>query len=170
MKRLTLFNILNLIIGAVYITLLIVQAYAPFVNLQLKNFWFPVLCMSIGFSLILKAIIFRSDSATWFGSFLIFNGAVLFASFYLPYNYTTLWPVLFSSAAISSLLVGIFFKDWLHYKISSFLIIISLSFYLYAFKIIGLGWFLGLFFLEIVVAVFVGSLIPERFYLHKKEK
>lgn len=170
MKRLTLYIILNLILVVIYIILLFVQAYVPFVKLELNQFWFPTLIIGIGLLLILKAIIFKDDSSTWFGTFLLLNGIMLFWSFYLPYNYTTLWPTLFSAAAISSLFVGIFFKDWLHYKISSFLIIISASFYLYAFKIIGLGWFLLWFFLAIILAVFVGSLIPERFYLNKKEK
>lgn len=170
MKRLTLLNILNLILLLGYITCLIVQAYVPYVKLELKDFWFPMLCIFVGASLIIKAIIFKSDSATWFGTFLLTNGIILLISFFTPYNYINLWPVIFSCAAFSSLLVGIFFRDWLHYKISSFLVIISVSFYLYSFDIIGLGWFLGLFFLTLILAVFVGSLIPERFYLNKKEK
>lgn len=170
MKKLTLYNIVNLIILTGFIVLLCLQRYVPFTELEMKDFWFPVLIMSLGVSLLIKAIIFRSDSSTWFGSLLVFNGSVLFASFYLPYNYTVLWPTLFSSIAFASLMVGIFFRDWLHYKIASFLIIISISFYLYAFNIINLWWFLGAFFLTLIVAVFVGSLIPERIYLNKKEK
>lgn len=80
MKKLTLYNIVNIIFLAGFITLLCVQRYLPFTDLEMKDFWFPVLCMTIGISLIIKAIIFKSDSSTWFGSILVFNGAVLFAS------------------------------------------------------------------------------------------
>ena len=170
MKKLTLYNIVNIIFLAGFITLLCVQRYLPFTDLEMKDFWFPVLCMTIGISLIIKAIIFKSDSSTWFGSILVFNGAVLFASYYTPYNYFTLWPTLFSSVAFASLMVGIFFRDWIHYKIASFLVIISVSFYLYAFKIINFWWFLGAFFITLIVAVFVGGLVPERIYMNKKEK
>ena len=170
MKKLTLFNIINSILAVAYITLLIVQRYKPFAGMPLADYWFPTLCMALGLSLVCKAIIFKSDSATWFGTYLILNGATLFASFYMPLNYTTLWPTLVSSAALSSLIVGVFFRDWLHYKIAAFLAIIFVSFYLYAFKVLALGWFLLTFFGTVVFAVFVGSLIPERFYLNKKEK
>lgn len=170
MKRLTFYKVINLILIVGFITLLIVQGTAPFLKIELADFWFPTLCVIIGILLIFKAIIFRSDSATWFGTFVFVNGAMLITSFYLPYNYFQLWPIFFSSAALSSLLVGAFFRDWLHFKISSFLAIISTTFYLYSFEVIGFWWFLLMLVLAIIFAVFVGSLIPERFYLNKKEK
>lgn len=170
MKRLTLYNIFNLIILCVFISLLVFESITPFFGVSPKHFWFPCLCICIGVSLAIKAIIYKSDSSVWFSITLVLLGTLMFGVYISHMSYNKLWPVLFSIPATSSLIVTIFFKDWLQLKIFTFLTIISISFYLLSFGIISIWWFIPVFIFAFILAFFVCALLPERFYPKKKEK
>ena len=170
MKRLTIYNIINLILVLSFVLIVVIQSNTNFLKVQLSNLWFPLLCVVVGFSLIFKAIIFKSDSSTWFGLILFLNGVVLLVSLYYNITYYLLWPSLITIVAISSLVVAILFKDWLQYKIFIFLIVVNIPLYLYVFKFVGLGLFIFAMIIAVCVAVVVSGLIPKRFYLTKKEK
>lgn len=168
MKRLTIYNIINLILVLSYVLVVAIQLNINFLKIELVNLWFPMLCVTIGLSLLFKAVIFKSDSSTWFGCYLLFNGATLLFSKYYNVSYNYLWPSLISAGVLSSLIVAVLFKDWLHYRIVVVLTFVNIPLYLYVFKMVNLGLFIVITLIS--VAIIITTLILKRFYLTKKEK
>lgn len=137
MKKFVLFNIINLGLIIAYVCLLFLQINNAFVNASLKTFLFCSLCAFLGLSLIVKAAIFKSDSATWFGINLLCNGITILCSVSAQIPYKCLWPTVFSFLALSSGVVAVVFKDLLQFKLLIAFILISVPCYLFSFKVLN---------------------------------
>lgn len=170
MKKFTIFNIFNIFIFICYIVLVQVQKHICVISVAFDDFWFSLLIITFGVSLICKSIIFKSDSSIWFGMLFFVNGCVLFVSYITKIDYTILWPTILSSIMLSSLFVALFFKDWFHCRICILFFIVSVWCYLYSLKIISLIWFVFFTILSFVFIVIMFKRIPINFRSNKKEK
>lgn len=170
MKRLTLYNIINLIILCLFISLIVFEVYKPMFGIDPKDFWFPCFLLCVGLSLLIKSIIYKSDSSLWFAITFLFIGAIIYVIICTDLTFYNMWPALFSAPAFSSLVLTIFFKDFLHLKIFTFLTIVSISLYLLTFSVVSVWWFIPTFIFSFVLAFFICAILPERFYYKKKEK
>lgn len=168
MKKFAIYNVVNLILLVGYVVLIVLKNQIKIINITNSDFWFSTLVIVVGISLLLKAIIFKSDSSTWFGSLLTTNGSVVFLSRQFALSYAMLWPTILSSIMLSSLLVAVFYKDWFHLKIFVWFLIVSVVCYLYSFKIITFLMFIVLLVISLVLAFVVAKLIPIKAFLTKR--
>lgn len=170
MKRLTLYNIFNVLIICLFICLLVFEANNPLFGIAPKSFWFPCFLLCLGGSLLIKAIIYKSDSSLWFALTFIIIGSLIYVVIATSLTFKQMWPSFVTAPAVSSFVLAMFFKDWLHLKIGTFIITINISFYLLSFNIISVWWFIPTFILSFILAFFICAFLPERFYYKKKEK
>ena len=170
MKRLTLYNIFNLLILCLFICLIVFEAYKPMFGISPKDFLFPCFLLAVGLSLFIKSIIYKSDSSLWFAITFLIIGSVIYVIICTKLTFYQMWPALLSAPALSSLLLTIFFKDFLHLKIFTFLTIVSVALYLLSFSVISVWWFIPVFIFCFILAFFICAILPERFYYKKKEK
>lgn len=169
MKRLTLYRLINVSLLAIFAISLMVQNYAPLFSISLKFYWFPLFCLLMGISLLFKTVIFKSDSALWLGVSLILISLSLFSSNIYNLSYKQYWPVVFIIPAMSSLFVGIIFKQWFQIKICLFLLLISIPFFLFSFNILNIWLLILLLIIDLSLTSLVGKLLPERWYLNSKK-
>ncbi len=157
MKKYAFYNFVNIVLGVVYILVLVNKNV--FYNISTPELWFPLFVTLFGISLVIKAVLFKSDSALWFGLNAIIIGIVILLSFNYSISFTILWPVVITSLAFSFFVVGICFKDWLCLRLAIGLMIVSVSCYLYSLKIIELFWFIILEICSIIVSLFVSKIV-----------
>ncbi len=169
MKKYVLFNVINTILLLVYVTVVVLQNQFKIVKISNSDFWFSVLIVIVGLSLIFKAVIFKSDSSTWFGFLLFTIGSVIYFSKLYSLSFAILWPTILSAIMFSSLIVAICFSDWFHLKISVWFFIVSVVCYLYSFKILSLFKFIVLIVISVVLAFSIAKLIPIKSVFNKKE-
>ncbi len=170
MKRLIIYNVFNAITSILFITVLVFELNNPLLNINPENFWFPWFVFCVGLSLFIKTIIYKTDSSLWFALVFMLIGIIMFISMVLNLTFAQMWPAITAIPATSSLVLTLFFKDWMHLKIFLFLTIISLVFYLFSFKIITVVWFIPIFILSFLIALIFSVILPEKFYNKKKEK
>lgn len=171
MKRLTLYNIFNCIILILFAVLVALEVNYRTFGITPKQFWFPCFLICVGLSLLLKSMIYRSDSALWFAITFLSNGAVIYVIMYSHLTFFMMWPTMLTSVpAFSSLLLTIFFKDFLHLKIFTFLSIVGVALYLLSFSVVNIWWFIPIFIFSFIFAFFICALLPERFHYKKKER
>ena len=163
-----MFNIINLGLTATYVCLLILQIKNEVVNVSFKTYLFCLLCAFLGLSLIVKAVIFKSDSATWFGINLLCNGITVLGSFTILSSYKLLWPTVFSFLALSSVVVAVCFKDWLQFKLLIVFSVISVPCYLFAFKILNVKLFVLALCVSAGLAYVLSKLVPVGVRLRKR--
>lgn len=164
MKRITLYTIFNIILLTLFIISLIVQTYIPLLNLPTKSYWFPLFCFLVGVSLFIKCLLFKSDSSLFFSCLLILVSIAIFVITATKLSYANFWPVFVVIPAVTSLIVGLIFRDSLLIKIFVFFMLISVPLFLLSFNILNVGWFCLVLFGFLVLAIYLGSLVPERLY------
>lgn len=169
MKKNTFYNLLNLILVATYVVSLIIQRNFPFLDISLSNYWFPLFCIFVSISMLFKTIIFKSDSSLWLFVCLLLVGVLILCFHYFNLNLLKYWPAAISIISISSLAVGLVFREIYQVKVFVVLSLISIPLYLFSFKIIGVWWFIGILLLSIWTSIFTTRFLPERWYFKNQK-
>lgn len=119
--------------------------------------WFSLALFLIGIYLLLKCYFFGLDSSLWLGMFLCSLSLLGLANYI--YNLTGLEFSLYSFllASIISLIVAIFFKNFLIFKISLLLLLETILFLLYIINVVNLIAF-------VILNTLYAMLISARFY------
>lgn len=164
MKRITLYTIFNIILLSIFVVSLVIQAYIPLLNLPVRNYWFPLFCFLVGISLFIKCLLFKSDSSLFFSLILLLVSISIIVISVTKLSYGNFWPIFIVIPAVTSLIVGLLFKDSLLIKIFVFFSLISVPLFLLSFKVLAVGWFVLVLFGFLILAIYLGSLIPERLY------
>lgn len=163
MKKISIYRIINGVLLVLYVTNLLLQHYLRLFPVHLNNFWFATLLLFLGLSLMSKAIIFKSDSTLWCALLLLFIFAFIVIIDNTVWNYSRMWPLFIEIPAVCSFVVGLIFDQWLNIKVSIVITSIFVPIFLLVIEIINVWWFLLVFFLSISVALYIISLVPERF-------
>lgn len=169
MKKNTFYNLLNLILVATYVVSLIIQRNFPFLDISLSNYWFPLFCIFVSISMLFKTIIFKSDSSLWLFVCLLLVGVLILCFHHFNLNLLKYWPAAISIISISSLTVGLVFREIYQVKVFVVLSLISIPLYLFSFKIIGVWWFIGILLLSIWTSIFTTRFLPERWYFKNQK-
>lgn len=169
MKRINIYKLINLILSVLYLIILFVHKFRPVINLSVSEFWFPALLVFLSFAMLVKFIIFYSDSSLWLFITLLLVGIGTGLVNYYDLKIFTYWVVVLNIFALSSTIVGLVFKEIYQIKTAIALTFWSIPFYLYFFKILGFWWCLAILVVIIYVCLFIFSLLPERWYSNNKK-
>lgn len=170
MKRITLYQIINLILLIIYGVSVLVQKNAPLFNLSWTSYWFPTLCLFVSISMFIKTIMFHSDSSLWLFVTLLFLSAGIYLLNIYHLRFSTYWVVILSIVSLASMLVGLFFKEIYQVKISLVFLFISVPFYLFFFSILNFWWCLLILVVALYGSVLMTLLLPERWYANKPNR
>ena len=168
MKKINLFRIINLVLISTYVVSLIVEKTLPIFNLTLAQFWFPTLCLLLGFSMLFKSIIFKSDSSLWLFVCLVLVSISLYCIYILNLDWATWWVLSLSIVSIASVTVGLVFKEVYQIKVASNVMFVSVPLYLWVFNVINVWVMVALLVVAIWLSLIWNSLLPERWYANKK--
>lgn len=159
MKRFLVYRFISMVLLVVFIVLVVFNSMDKLIPNNSNDFWFYMLCIEFGFLLVLKAIIFKSDSALWFGSNLFLNGLLLIVFSVASFDNSYYWPFVILFVAISSLFVGVIFRDWFQTKLGIVVLVLAIFPYLFAFKIINLIQFIVFEVFSVIFAVLIHKMI-----------
>lgn len=119
-----------------------------------KNYflWFFVFCFFAGAQTLMKAFLFRMDSATYIGFELLLLGISGFLSYFFAFPFKPL--ILLFASGLASLLTFLFTKQQFHVFGGVLMSVSGLVGFLYAIKILNLAIFLAIF----LIFLFIFSL------------
>lgn len=169
MKRYIIYNFTNLVLLIIFVVLIIFNNYNSLLLHNSNDFWFYSLCMGFGISLLIKSIIFRSDSSLWFGTNLFLNGTTMFVMNFVNVDYTLLWPLIITYMALGSFVVGLFFKDWFQYKLALIFLILNIAPIVYMCNLISFVQFVIAEILAIILAI-IGHFTISKLYFYIKRR
>lgn len=170
MKRITKYNLVNLILLITYIAIIIVQSATNVFLMDTRFFWFMAFCCFVGVSLIFKFLIFKSDSSLWFGATLISVAITICLFYYYNLKYEQFYASFLISPIIGSLFVGLIFKDVLQLKMIIYILCFMVPLYLLNFSIIN--WYVCVIIIVtlIIMCVFLLNFLPKILFKLKNRK
>lgn len=170
MKRITKFNIVNIVLILTYTILVVLNVYSNFLFMNSKLFWFMAFLCLIGISLLFKFLIFKSDSSLWMSLTILLCAVVLNLIYYLKLDITKYYVTFLLSPIIASLFVGLIFKDVLQLKIATYILTVLIPLALFSFKIFSGIICILIFFIILVLVLFILNIFPRILYkINSKE-
>ena len=130
--------------------------------LRRSEFWFYFFLIFVGFYLLTKAFLYKSDANCYFGFTLFFLGMFLFLNNYFSFDYLFIAIVL--SFALSSLFTFMFFKQKFHLIYGINFLFWCLIYCLFRQKFFNLV----IFFVLLLIFVFIFSFIYAKIKIVKK--
>jgi len=171
LKKSTLYTVLNISLVMLFAGLMLLQYFLNIIKgVSLGQFWFPCIILLFGISLFAKSIIFNSESTFWFALVAFFVFAFMTFMFFAGLSYAKLWPILMEIPAITSLIVGLAYKQWFQIKISIFLTSVFIPVILLTLGLVTVWWFVLVIFLSMSGGLYIISLLPERFIFNRRKK
>lgn len=170
MKRITKYNIINIVVTLTYIAIMIVQSATKVFLINIKIFWFMAFLLAIGISLLFKFLIFKSDSSLWFGITLLLCGVTICVFVYLNLKFQDYFALFLISPIIGSLFVGLIFKDALQLKVIIYLICFMVPLILFNLKILNLIYCAIAILVSFVICVILFNFLPQVAYKLKNKK
>lgn len=157
--KLRIQNRLNFILIEALFLSFILEILFNFSYLDLLDFFLINSIISVGVSLLIKGILFKSDNSIWFGIILIFYG---FFSYFSSYGIIIPIWLYTASAIFPSLIVGLIFNENFSYRLAFMLFIISIL--IYYFEKINFISFIIMF----VLLMVGGFLLQQQIFSNKK--
>lgn len=171
MKKTRAYTLFNMLLVVLFVVSMLLQNYLHIIkNVSIGQFWLPCLLLLLAISLIFKAIMFNSDSTFWFSLIVIFAFAVVLFMFFTGLPYSKYWPIFIEVPAIASFICGLAFKHWFQIKLCIFLTCVFFPVILFTLGTVTVWWFLLIITLSMAGALYIISLLPEKFVIIKKGK
>lgn len=128
--------------------------------------WFFIFCFFAGLHSLIKSLLFRLDSACYFGFLLIGVGVAGILSYSFSWPFKFFYFMLGSGAA--SLLTYLFTKQKFHIFLGILLLASGVISYLFCIKVLNLALFLTIFLIFLFIFASVCAILFVRYY--KKPK
>lgn len=136
MKKITKFNILNVILIILYIVIIFLDVFIDITSMPNNVFWFILFLLIYGCSALSKSILFKSDSSLWLGMTMVSVAITYIIIYYLGLKLGTFYPMFLISPIIGSLFVGLIFKDVLQLKVILYIGVLFVILMLFSLKFI----------------------------------
>ncbi len=159
MKKVILFNYINLVIVILFATTLVFQGVYKIIPINFSRFYFPCFLFFVATSLLFKFIIFKNPAILWFSCNLFLICGALFLVYFSPLSFKEFWPIYLIIPAICSLIVGIAFKNFLHFCIFFFLFSIAFPIFLLTYDILSVANFILVFIISLLLGIFMINII-----------
>lgn len=128
---------------------------------NMPQLWFCFFCQFVGFYLITKSFLYKSDALTFLGSLLLSLGIFLFFNFYF-HNIDLFYAIVFPFA-ISSFVTSIFFKQIFQLFLFLIFAFVLIGYFLYRQNIFNIY----IFFMIIFIIIFIFFLIYAKIQIRK---
>lgn len=130
---------------------------SPF-SLSFYRLFLIIASISLTFILSAKFFIFKKPTIAWFALFLV-GFCVIIILYYGQMIDDKFWPVFFSWSSVCCAVVGVFAKSALSLNLSIILLVLSSIFFLWSFRLVGLGEVLILIFLFFILKLILNIVI-----------
>ena len=134
-----------------------------------KNYflWFFVFCFFAGIQTLMKAFLFKMDSATYIGFELFFLGISGFLCYFFALDFKPL--ILLFASGVASLFTFFFTKQQFHLFGGTLMLVSGLVGYLYAFKILNLAIFLTIYLIFLFIFFLICAILLIRYFKKGKK-
>ena len=139
MRKVKLFNYINLSIAVAFAITILFQGVFNFVPLSLTRFWFPCFLIFVSLSLFCKFIIFKNPAILWFSLVLLLNASFILCLYFIPLKFSVFWPIYLLIPAICSFVVFFAFRSFFQLSMASFLFSLGFPLFLLTSDILS-GW------------------------------
>lgn len=128
---------------------------------SLPELWFFFFCIFVGFYLLTKSFLYKSDSNCYFGFLLLFLGVLLLINTILVDIYT--FNAIVLSFSFASIFTFLFFKQKFHFFLGLIFFLWCISYMLYRHQFVNIY----IFFILILSIVFIFSFIYAKIKIKK---
>lgn len=168
MKKVKLYNYINLVIAFLYLLTILFQSVFKFINISLSRFYFPCFLIFVGLSLLFKFIIFKNESVLWFSCILFLFSGAIFLTYFSTLTFKTFWPVYIIIPGFCSFVVGAVFKNYLHLSLAFACFAVGIPLFLLTYDILS-GWkFMVVLFISLLFGVFVVNIFISKLRKNRK--
>ncbi len=119
-------------------------------TVNIWQYWFEIVVLSVGLCSMARAIVFHSDSNLWFS--LVLLGVCVIMTMYEwgKFDMVRLWPMFVVVPALASLMVAVFYRDYMQLSVFTLLSLLTIPMFLYSYHIVTL-----LLFVVLIIICFV---------------
>ncbi len=148
MQKITKLYIINIALVLTIIVATIMVHLLTTVNIW--QYWFEIVVFSVGLCAMARAIVFHSDSNLWFSLVLLGVCGIMTMYQLGEFDMLKLWPMFVVVPALASLMVAVFYRDYMQLSICTLLSLLIVPMFLYSYHIVTL-----LVFIVLISACFV---------------
>ncbi len=169
MKKVRLYNFINLVITLLFGVTLTLQGVLKLLPIEFARFYFPCFLFYVSCSLFFKFIIFKNPAILWFSCNLFLVQLALFLVYFSPLTNKQFWPIYLLIPAVCSLVVGVGFKNPLHLSLFTFLIMLAIPLFLLTYDILSVGYFILVLFISLLLSSFMIKIIITIHHKYRKK-
>lgn len=143
---------------AIFLIILFISSLFVTINtVNLREYWFSISCVLIGFYSFLYCVMYKLDSSLYYGTFTICLGILSFIQLYMSYTIAKYYPMYLLCFAFASLAVFALFRQKIHFKLFAFFVFECILLIVYKLNILNIYWLIainGIYLLLIALNMF----------------